>query len=752
MSLKNRYIGKSVTKVDALTRVTGQAVFAADIKVPNVLHAKVVRSPHPHARIKSIDVNQAAALYGVKAVVTSADLPELDESNLAFGGELFIDLRHLRKLVVAHDKVLFQGHAVAAIAATTPEVAEEAARLIDVDYELLNPVTDAISAMAEGTSLLHDDLITQTIGDEAKNPSNIASIVETGYGDVEDGLKKSDYVLETSYQTQMVHQGYLEPMACTAHAEHDGSVTVWTSTQGTFHAQKQLSAILKIPMRKLNVVPMEVGGAFGGKIYALLEPLAIMLSQRSGRPVRIVMSREEVLKATGPSSPSYITIKTGVREDGHLRACYAKMVYDAGAFPGAPVQAAAMIGFGAYKADNVKSLGYDVVTNKPRVQAYRAPGGTAVAFAVESHMDAVAKSVNIDPLQFRKINSVSEGDLMPNGNRYNRIGLSKMIDAIEKHPSWTTSLSGNNVGRGIAFGFWGGASMTSSSELLVNVDGSVSVVTGQVDLTGIRTTMMQIVAHELEIPLDFVTVKVADTGSSLYTDGSFGSRSTYTQSAALHKACQEVMRQMKQLATTRLKVQSTDVLYKEGAFYDKSNRDNIVTWEDVAILSRGRGEAGPISAQGVVTNLQPAPAFAAHVADVEVDVSTGKIHILRYTCFQDVGRAVNPMQVEGQMQGGAVQGIGWALSEEYYWDKGILLNPSMLDYRMPTSLDVPMIDTVIVEEPATDGPYGVRGVAEVPIMPPPAAIGNAVFDAIGIRLSCLPMTPERVFWAYKTGK
>ena len=747
-----KYIGKSVEKVDAMERVTGKATFGADLYLPGMLQGKVLRSPYPHARIRSIDTSKALALKGVEAVVTADDLPHVDPAAGTAGGELLINLMDLRRLIIAHDKALYDGHAIAAVAATSPDIAEQALDLIQVEYEILPTVGTALEAMKPDAPLLHEDLYTKTLGERSSKPSNLAMFVESGYGNIEKGFAEADLVHETTYDTMMVHQGYIEPTSAIAWVQADGNITAWSSTQGIFGVRRTISQLLEIPLNKINVVPLEIGGAFGGKISAMLEPLAILLSKKSGRPVKMVMTRAEVFRATGPGSPTHAEIKTGTKKDGTLTACYAKLVMDAGAFPGAPVGGASLVSFGPYKVENLKIEGYDVVTNKPRVQAYRAPGGTPAAFAVEAHMDEVAEKLGIDPLDFRMINVAEEGDKMTNGQTFNRIGMKEILNQISQHSCWTTPLEpGPYRGRGLAAGFWAGATLTSSAYLLVHPDGTVTLVSGQVDLTGTRTTMQQIVADEMQVPIENVEVRVGDTNSTPYTDLSAGSRTAYSLGAAVHEACKDAIAQLKAHAADQFQVHPDEIEYAENKLWVREHQEQSVDLKTLAQNSTRRA-TGPICGYGTVTKLQPAPQFAAHVADVEVDPDTGKVTILRYTAFQDAGRAINPVQVEGQIQGGAVQGIGWALTEYYHYDNGILRNPALLDYRMPTSLDLPMIDTKIVEVPASDGPYGVRGVGEVPIVPPPAALANAIYRAIGARMYILPMTPEEIFWASHSNK
>lgn len=746
---QQKVIGTSLSKVDAPERVTGKATFGADIDFPGMLWAKIVRSPYPHARIKKIDTSKALALSGVKAVITAKDLHPLEKGATApLVGEMSIDLSSIREITMASDKVRYHGQAVAAVAAVDPFTAEEAAGLVEVEYEELPVVEDVLDAMKPEAALLHEDLFTQEEGkqEKAAKPSNVATHMVYTRGDVEAGFREADVVLENTYRTQMVHQGYLEPQACAARVELDGKVTVWTSTQGAFTLRNQLVELLGLPASRIKVVPMEIGGGFGGKALAFFEPTVVTLAQKTGRPVKLVISREEVLRATGPGSPTVITVKAGAKRDGKITAMSAIMRYDAGAFPGSPVGRGILVGLAPYKLENMWAEGFDVVTNKPRVQAYRAPGGTPAAFAVEALVDALAEAIGMDPLEFRRRNAPEQGDLLPLDMPLNRVGLKEILAQIKSHPCWTTPFNGPNRGRGLALGYWIGGTFTSGAQVTINPDASASVFVGSVDLTGTRTTILQMAAEELQLSPQEITITVGDTDTAPFADISGGSRITYTMSAATHLACQDALAQLKERAAERLKVAKEDVEYGEKRFWAKSDPQKVVTLKEIARESVARG-SGPIVGKGSTTRMEPAHTYAAHVADVEVDPETGKVKILNYTCFQDAGCAVNPIMVEGQMQGGAVQGIGWALSEEYVFEKGILKNANLLDYRCPVALDLPKIDTVIIEVPASDGPYGIRGTGEVPIVPPGAALANAIYRATGVRFHELPMNPERVFWA-----
>ena len=736
--------------------VTGQAQYGADIYLPGMLTGKILRSPHAHARIERIDTSKAAKLKGVHAVMTGADFPDVAPGAAFPVGEIQIPLAGISALVMAREKCLFHGHPVAAVAAAEPWIAEEALSCIRVDYEELEPVVDIESAfledapiVLEGVAGLEGDVKTQnamgtTISDK---PSNIAQILEMGWGSMEQGFADADVVVEREYRAVMAHQGYIEPNAAVARWDPKGQVTVWACTQGSFTLQLQLSRLLHLPLNKVKVVPTELGGGFGGKCLVMHEPVAVMLSRKSGRPVRVVMTREEVLRATGPGSPVIVRFKTGCKRDGTLTAVEAELKYDAGCIPGSSVGAGCQTFIAPYKTPNLKITGYDVVTNKTRVQAYRAPGAPQAAFGMEQNIEEMAHNIGMDPLAFRLKNSNKEGDSQASGVPFNRIGLQAVLHRMADSDHWKSSLhapeNGGKVGRGAAVGFWFGGQLTSTATVQLNSDGTVSMVVGSVDMTGTRTAMVQICAEELGVEPDQVFISVGDTETAGFTDVTGGSRITYTMSHAVYNACQDAITQLRQRTATRFNTAMENIEWEVPYFFLKTDRSKRLHWQELAPIFDDA-----VLGRGSTSRLKPAPAFAGHIADVEVDPETGKTQILRYTAFQDVGRCINPDRVEAQLQGGAVQGIGWALTEEYIFDdKAVLQNPSLLDYRQLTSLDVPLIEAEIVEVPASDGPYGIRGVGEAPIIPPPAAVANAMADALGLRLDTMPMTPERVLKA-----
>jgi CO/xanthine dehydrogenase Mo-binding subunit len=750
-----KVIGTRPIRHDGVDKVTGRALYGADLQLAGMLHGRILRSPHAHARIRAIDASGALALPGVEAVVTSADLPD-PGSRIAELGEGTINLKHLSGNCLARGKVLYKGHAVAAVAAVNPHVAEEALGLIRIEYEPLPPVLDVRAAMRDDAPLLHDDLTTQSLGRPTGKRSNVAKHIRFQMGDVKRGFAQAAVVIEHEFQTATVHQGYIEPHNATALWNADGSVTIWCSTQGAFTVRAQCAELLQIPIARIKVVPMEIGGGFGGKIRVYLEPVAATLSRKTGRPVKITMSRAEVFEGTGPTPGSYIRVKMGAGRDGRLTAGEAYLAYEAGAYPGSPVGAGAMCVFACYDIPNVHIDGFDVVVNKPATSAYRAPGATNAAFAVETVVDEVCERLGIDPLDFRIKNGAREGTRRADGPVFPRIGMIETAEAAKRHAHYTAPLTPNPspprgegrmwCGRGVASGFWFNAGLKSSATASVNADGSVGLVEGSTDIGGTRTSLAMQLAEALGIPAEDVKPVVADTDSVGYTDVTGGSRVTFASGWAAYEAGQDIRRQMVTRAAQIWGVKPEDVAYTDGRLECKSDPAKRFTFKELA--GRLHATGGTIVGRASVDPEGVGGGFATHIVDVEVDPETGKVTVLRYTAVQDVGRAVHPSYVEGQMQGGVVQGIGWGLNEEYaYNDRGVMTNASFLDYRMPTCLDLPMIDTVLVEVPNPGHPYGVRGVGEVPIVPPPAALANAIYRAAGVRLRQLPMAPGRVLRA-----
>jgi xanthine dehydrogenase molybdenum-binding subunit len=737
-----KVIGTRPIRPDGLEKVTGAAKYGADIQLPGLIFGKILRSPHAHARILSIDTSEAEKLPGVLAVVTHNDFPIADDK-IQDLGEGAVNLRELSSNILASDKALYNGHAIAAVAAKSQHEAEAALAKIKVEYEVLPPVLDVRDAMREDAPLLSEDRYTKTIaGTKSEKPSNIASHNRFEDGDLDAAFAEADHVIEREYTTKMVHQGYIEPQSSTAIWNSDGNIVVYTSTQGAFVVRAQVSEVLRIPVSRVKVVPMEIGGGFGGKIPIYLDPVAAILSRKSGHPVKITMSREDVLKATGPTSGSSIKVKAATK-DGKLTAVETELAYEAGAFPGSAVGAGSMTMLSPYNVPNFRVDAFDVVNNKPKTSAYRAPGAPAAAFAIESVIDELAKLNSVDPLTFRRNNSSHEGTRMVNGVEFPRIGAEETVDAAMATPHWNSPIEGPNRGRGVASGYWFNGGMQSSVVASVNPDGTVNLIEGSTDIGGSRASIAMQLAETIGIPYDDVRPAVVDTDSIGHNDVTGGSRVTFATGMAAYEAGLDIRKQMSERAAKLWGCKEEDVDYIDGKLICKTDSTKELTFKEMAAQQARTG--GPLQGKASLVARGAGGAFATHIVDVEVDPDTGKIDILRYTAVQDVGTAIHPSYVEGQIQGGVVQGIGWAINEEYiYDDKGRLVNSSLLDYRMPTALDVPMIDTVLVEVPNPGHPYGVRGVGEVPIVPPLAAIANAVADATGHRFTALPISPRRV--------
>jgi xanthine dehydrogenase molybdenum-binding subunit len=746
---KYKVIGTRPIRHDGVDKVTGRAVYGADVRLSDLLYGKMLRSPHAHARIISIDTSRALELEGVRAVATADDLVETVDkvSNI---GETQINIREIAQNSLASDKVLYKGHAVAAVAATSPHIAEEALALIEVKYEVLPAVVDVRDAIEAGAPLLDESRTTRSLGEDTGKPSNVASHNQTKMGDLATGFSQADVVVEREFHTATVHQGYIEPHATTVLWKKDGTITVWVSTQGPFDIRSQVAEVLQVPISKIKVIPCEIGGGFGGKFPIYMEPAAAVMSLKTGHPVKMVMTRTEVFEATGPGPGSFMRVKMGVTNDGTMVAAEVYMAYEAGAYPGSAVGAGAACMLGPYNIPNVTIDAYDVVVNKPKSSAYRAPGAPNAAFAAESVIDEIAAKLGMDPLELRRKNACREGTRRADGSVYKRIGCEETTDAATNSDHYKSPIPAG-AGRGVASGFWFNGGGQSCATLSVNADGSVNLMEGSVDIGGSRAAMAMIVAETLGLAVNDVNPMVVDTDSIGHTDGTGGSRVTYATGHACYLAAEDLKAEMCTRAAKQLEVEEGDVEFADGGFVCKSDGSKKATFEEVAAQQGSTG--GPIAGKGSINGSSPGNAFATHIVDVAVDEETGKVDILRYTAVQDVGKAVHPSYVEGQIQGGVAQGIGWALNEGYFYnDDGTMANATFLDYRMPTSLDLPMVETILVEVANPGSPHGIRGVGEVPIVPPMAAVANAIQNAVGVRLTELPMSPDRVVAALKSAK
>ncbi len=743
-----KWVGTRPIRPDGVDKVTGRAKFGADLNQAGMLFGKVLRSPHPHARLVSIDTSKAEALEGVKAVVTREDFPDIPPEFASLGEGSPINFRDMSRNVMAREKVLYEGHALAAVAATSALIARRAVRLIEVVYEVLPHVIDVEEAMAPDAPLLHDHIFTEGVEPKPDRPSNVTKKVEFALGDIEAGFKAAEVVIERKFKTQPVHQAYIEPHACLASVSEDGNAELWCCTQGHFVVRTYCARLLGMETSKLRVTSSEIGGGFGGKTVVYLEPVALALSRKSGRAVKMAMTREEVFKATGPTSGATVWVKMGATKDGRITAAEALLKYQAGAFPGSQVGPGAMCAFAPYDLENVLSAGYDVVVNRPKVAAYRAPGAPIAEYGVECVIDELAQAIGMDPMALRMKNAAKEGTRAAYGPKFGPIGMVDTLEAVLGHENAKAKL-GPNQGRGFASGFWFNIGGETCASITLGEDGTVSLMLGTPDIGGSRASCAMMAAEELGMDYEKVRPIIGDTSSLGYTFLTGGSRTAFASGMATIQAAQAAIKELCIRAAKIWEIPEEAVVWEDGAAKPAGANAGKFDPLSLAELADMAGKTGgPIVGYASLNAQGAGPSFGTHMVDVEVDPETGKVTILRYTVAQDAGRAVHPAYVEGQYHGGAVQGIGWALNEEYiYGPDGRLQNAGFLDYRIPVASDVPMIDTVIVEKGNPTHPHGVRGVGETPIIPPMAAIANAIAQATGIRFYELPMSPPKVLKA-----
>ena len=738
-----RLIGTRPDRPDGLDKVTGRARYGADLSAPGMLHAAVVRSPHAHARIIKIDATKALALPGVKAVVTRADLPT------GLTGEDW----NLQENTLAGEVALYDGHAVAAVAATTKFLAQEAAALVEVEYEVLPHVTDVDLAMKLDAPVVRAGTADHSVPD-GMSP-NVVKFIEFGHGDLEAGFAAADLVREQTYKTEATHQGYIEPHACLGQLGGDGKGEMWVCTQGHWYIRKMCCAVLGLDAAQLRVTPSEIGGGFGGKTTIFMEPLALALSKKAGgKPVKLVMSRSEVLRATGPTASASMDVKLGLKKDGTMTAAKVMFRMQGGPYIGSsPVGEALSCALACYDVAAVQHEGYEVLANRPKAAAYRAPGSPMAAFAVESLLDEMCRELKLDPLDVRLKNAAREGTKSSYGPTYNQIGLVESLEAAKAHPNYAVKL-GPNQGRGVAAGFWFNHGGETSVSLAIGEDGTATVSIGTPDIGGSRASIALMTAETLGVRYEDVRVNVVETGALGVNEPTHGSRATFASGLAAVEAARQAIKTMCARAAAEWGIDPEAVEWRDGAAMPAGPNAGKFPPLTIAEIGATMGSTGgPISGHHEVTAGGVGASFGAHVVDVEVDPETGRTTILRYLVVQDAGRAIHPAYVEGQYQGGAAQGIGWALNEEYvYGEDGRLQNPIFLDYRIPVASDLPMIDTVIVEVPNPGHPYGVRGVGETGITPPLPAVANAVAAATGARLRSLPLSPPKVLAAIKAGR
>jgi len=757
-----RVVGRSIQRIDSEEKVRGQAVFAADFRLNNELVGKFIPSPYAHAEILSVDTSRAEALPGVYAVITSEDIPDVPGYDPNSRFHAFIARRF----------VVFAGQPVAAVAAQDLATAEAALDLIGVEYKPLPVVSSLEQAIQPDSPLVIHDyrrshasggsghtqmtavLVKETQNDEQQAPTNIADTNNIRHGDVEAAFARSDVIVENTYTVPVVHQGYIEPHAVTAHWDRPGHVSVWECVQGTFAARDMIARVLGIPQTSITLNSTEIGGGFGGKVEGIFAPIAVLLARKARRPVKLVLTRKEELMGSNPAPHSIIRVKTGATKDGTLTALDAEILVDAGAFPSGWIMSSITLTLrNSYQFTAWRLKGSEVLTNKASIAAYRAPGGPNVSFAIESQIDELAHRLGVDPLELRLKNLAEEGSPLTSMEPQVRTGAREVLEALLESGAWPGDLpyshseNGWLCGRGVAMGGWDGSNGPASAIAVLEADGRIRIVLGTVDLTGSFTSLAQIAAEALGVSVAQVVISKASPDYAPFAPMSAGSQTIYAMGPAVKEAAADLRDKLLEHAAKGLAVSQDELALDDDGIFVAARPDAKLSFE---MLFQSSTEwfatRGPLIGQGSATLRQRAPSFSASVAEVAIDPETGYVKLTSLITAQDAGRAINPMLVKGQIQGGSVQSAGFALWEEIQYNQaGQILNPSLLDYHMATAEDLPMIEALIVEVPTGDGPYGAKIVGEPSIIPPVAAIANAVRAAAGVRICDLPISPERIW-------
>ena len=750
-------VGKGLPRVDAVKKATGSALYGSDIHLPNMLYGSVLGSVYPHARILHIDTRKAERLKGVKAVITATDTPLLK------WGSMLKD-----QTLLAHEKVRFIGEPIAAVAAVDKETAIEALDLIEVEYDELPPLFDPEQAMNPEAFQIHEEADSYETIWPLIRYGNVSSHVKIHRGDIENGFQESDFLFEDRFTTPMQHQGYLESHATTAHIDPAGKVTVYTSTQAPFMVRLELAETLELPLNRIRVITPEVGGGFGGKTDILVEPLAVLLARKSSRPVKIVLSRKEEFTISNPRHACIIELKTGVKKDGTIQARRAKLIFDSGGYAGGGPGVASLgatYAVGPYRIPNIKIDAYSVYTNKINCGYLRAPGVIQANFASESQLDIIAAKTGIDPLEIRLKNALDEGDLSATGQKLHSVGLKKTLQEVARLSNWDKKIEGEYQGRGISCVQYEILGLASGALVKVNEDGTIGLLIGAVDIgQGSSTVLAQIAAEELGLNLEDVSIVSGDTDTTPFDAGTYGDRITYNAGNAVKIAAAEIKRQLFFLASQMLEADEKDLEIKNKMISVKGSQKTI-SFAELAMASYfyqggvllGKGSFFPENppyqtdtVEGHSFPSAPAHTFASQVVDISVNPKNGKIKVLKIYTASDVGFAINPKAVEGQIEGGIVMGIGFALGEEMVEENGRIVNPNLSDYRLPLPTEIPDIEMVLIEEKTKEGPLGAKGAGNPPLALPSSAIANALYDAQGIMIKDLPLTAEKVFTMIST--
>lgn len=744
-------IGKSVPRIDAIDKVTGSAKYAADVSLPGMLWGKFLRCPHAHARILRIDTSRAEALPGVRAVLT--------HSSLGAGASVAVeDSVHGTKVdqsLFASDTVTYQGQKIAAVAADTALIAEDALDLIEVEYEELPSVHDVLEAVRLDAPEVCDNAKV-VVAPDGTQLHNVCTDGHHNFGDVEKGFAESDLIVEGTYTIARAHQTYLEPHAVVAQVEASGKVTVWTSTQSIFGIRAGLASSLGIPLSKINVIGTTIGGGFGAKFSLINHAHAALLSQATGRPVKMVYTREEEFLDAVPAPGLVMHLKTGVKNDGTILARQATAYWNIGIGPGGTWGTGRIAG--VYNIPNVQWDAYAVYTNEPAPGAYRAPSAPQATFASEAQLDEIAHKLGIDPVELRLKNMAEDGESFLGGEPLTRVAFKETLEKVAEIVDWKNrkaacaSTNGCKIGWGIAVGEWTNGAGPAGAVVSIHEDGVARILYGKVDLTGTDTACAQIAAEVLEMPLEDIQVIHGDTDSSPYATGSGGSVVLFSVGNAVKRAAEHAREQLRELAAQELKTEVENLEIRDKQVRVKGSEDDYISFAELGQASL-RSTGGPIVGTGRFSNESSHPIISAQAVQVAVDTETGKLKILRLAQALDVGRAINPLECIGQMQGGMIQGLGWGWTEQmvYDTDRGNL-NANLLDYQLLSTNDLPGIECGLVEKESEHGPFGVKGIGEPPIIPTVAALANAVADATGVPMKEAPLTPERIYQALRSGE
>lgn len=757
-----RFLGKRFPWYDAKEKALGKAVYAADIRLPGMLCGKLLRSSLPHARLVNLDISRAVRLLDRDAIITAADLPDTRFGNF---GNLVKD-----RTLLARDRVRHVGEPIAAVAAADESLAAEALALIKVEYDELPAIFDPREAMKPEAPLIHEQVESYQGAPGIIRYGNVCSFSRVKGGDLVAGWKKSERIFADTFQTQMIHQGYIEPVAAVASPDISGRITLYSPNQSPFSHHTQLCQILTLSPERLHFMPTKIGGSFGGKVTMDIDPFAILLAQRTSKPVKMVMGRNEEFITTGARHPSTITLKTGVTKDGTLIAREAALIFDTGAYadfgPGVASEASQQV-HGPYRIPHYKLDGYALYTNKPGAGCCRAHGAPQPTFASESQMDIIAAELGIDPLEFRLKNALTDGCLDAVGRPQEKLRLMESLAAARRWVSEKKKQSRPNRGIGLACGAWHTGGRPSSATVKLNADGTVRLLVGTVDVTGSHMVLAQILAEELGISPDKVIIPEMDSDFSPYDAGSSGSRVICNLGNAVKAAASQARTRLLELAADILEANPADLVSSDGYVQVKGSPEKRIAIAELAAASY-RQPDGPVlvSASSSIHSPKHDPdrteglvfisyrdmAFVIHGLEVEVDDMTGAIKVVDFAAFHDIGSALNPLGVEGQAEGGAIQALGFALDEEILFSQGRPLNASFKEYRIPKAVDAPPVATYLIEDNAGDGPYGAKGLGELPVIPTAPALANALYDALKIRIKELPLSAEKVLTALNRSK